>query len=215
MPRSTHLTTTGLKLGVDLHFPPTKKIVTISYSRGISCYRHISPYVPSVRRNPLYRSADPTSACFGRVLSCQPANREDAREVLQATCVKLAEGGDCDPETEFLPWAFTVARFTILSHFRDQQRERLIFDEDVMEAMAEESAEISTAFDDRREALAGCVKKLNQKQAALLHRHYTDNQSLREIAEVSGKGLSAVKMTLLRIRQRLSACIERELKTNP
>lgn len=143
------------------------------------------------------------------------ANREDAREVLQATCVKLwQKAADWDPETEFLPWAFTVARFTILSHYRDQQRERLIFDEDVMEAMAEESAEISSAFDDRREALAGCVKKLNQKQAALLHRHYTDNQSLREIAERSGRGVSAVKMTLLRIRQQLSACIERQLKSN-
>ena len=60
------------------------------------------------------------------------AHREDAREVLQATCVKLwQKAADWDPETEFLPWAFTVARFTILSHYRDQQRERLIFDEDV------------------------------------------------------------------------------------
>lgn len=143
------------------------------------------------------------------------ANREDAREVLQATCVKLwQKAADWDPETEFLPWAFTVARFTILSHYRDQKRDRLVFDEDVIEAMAEETEEAATAFDDRREALARCMTKLSQKQAALLHNHYTANQSLREIAEASGRGLSAVKMALLRIRQQLSACIERELKTN-
>ena len=38
------------------------------------------------------------------------ANREDAQEVLQATCVKLwQKSADWDPNTDFLPWAFTVA----------------------------------------------------------------------------------------------------------
>ena len=144
------------------------------------------------------------------------ANREHAREVLQATCVKLwQKAADWDPDTEFLPWAFTVARFTILSHYRDQKRELLVFDEDVIQSMADELEEAASAFDDRREALAKCVKKLNPRQAALLHNHYTFSQSLREIAEASGRNLSAVKMTLLRIRQKLSACIERELRTNP
>jgi len=143
------------------------------------------------------------------------ANREDAREVLQATCVKLwQKAADWDPETEFLPWAFTVARFTILSRYRDQKRDRLVFDEDVIQAMTDHTAKAATMFDERREALATCMKKLDQKQADLLHDHYTANQSLREIAEASGKGLSAVKMTLLRIRQQLSVCIERQMETN-
>jgi RNA polymerase sigma-70 factor (ECF subfamily) len=144
------------------------------------------------------------------------ANREDAREVLQATCVKLwQKAADWNPDTEFLPWAFAVARFTILSHYRDQRRDRLVFDEDVIQAMADKIEEAATAFDHRREALAGCMKKLDQRQRALLHDHYTASQSLREIAEASGRNLSAVKMTLLRIRQQLSACIEREIGTNP
>lgn len=144
------------------------------------------------------------------------ANREDAREVLQSTCVKLwQKAADWDPETEFLPWAFAVARFTILSHYRDQKRDRLVFDEDVIEAMADDIEEAAIAFDNRREALAKCMKKLHQRQRALLHDHYTVSQSLREIAEASGRSLSAVKMTLLRIRQQLSACIDREMRTNP
>jgi RNA polymerase sigma-70 factor (ECF subfamily) len=142
------------------------------------------------------------------------ANREDAREVLQATCVKLwQKAADWDPETTFLPWAFTVARFTILSHYRDQKRDRLIFDQDVVEAMADETEVAVSRFDDRREALASCMKKLNQKQTALLHNHYTANQPLREIAEASGRNLSAVKMNLLRLRQQLGACIERQIET--
>lgn len=143
------------------------------------------------------------------------ADREDAREVMQATCVKLwQKAADWNPDTEFLPWAFTVARFTILSHYRDRKRDRLIFDEDVILAMADEIEEAATAFDDRREALAKCMRKLDQKQRALLHDHYTVSQSLWEIAEASGRSLSAVKMTLLRIRQQLSACIELKMRTN-
>jgi RNA polymerase sigma-70 factor, ECF subfamily len=144
------------------------------------------------------------------------ANREDAREVLQATCVKLwQKAADWDADTEFLPWAFTVARFTILSHYRDQKRDRLVFDEDVTRAMADEIEEAATAFDNRREALAKCMKKLDQRSWTLLHDHYTVSQSLRKIAETSGRSLSAIKMTLLRIRQQLSACIEREMRTDP
>ncbi len=142
-------------------------------------------------------------------------NREDAREMLQATCVKLwQKAADWDPDTEFLPWAFTVARFTILSHYRDQKRDRLIFDEDVIQAMAEDTEEAATAYDVRREALSKCLKKLNPKQRVLLHDHYAVSQSLREIAETSDRSLSAVKMTLLRIRQQLSVCIERQIRTN-
>lgn len=144
------------------------------------------------------------------------ANREDAREVLQATCVKLwQKAADWDPDTEFLPWAFTVARFTILSHYRDQKRDRLVFDEDVIQMMADDIEKAAITYDHRREALAKCVKKLDQRQKALLHNHYSVSQSLREIAEASGRSLSAVKMTLLRIRQQLSSCIEREMRINP
>jgi RNA polymerase sigma-70 factor (ECF subfamily) len=144
------------------------------------------------------------------------ANREDAREVLQATCVKLwQKSADWDPDSEFLPWAFTVARFTVLSHYRDQKRDRLVFDEDVIQAMAGDTEQAASAFDERREALAKCLGKLDQWPRSLLHDYYTVSQSLREIAKASGRSLSAVKMTLLRIRQQLSACIEREMRANP
>ena len=66
----------------------------------------------------------------------QLANRQDAQEALQTTCVKLWDKApEWNPETEFLPWAFAVARFTILSHIRDRMRDRLVFDVDVLEAM--------------------------------------------------------------------------------
>jgi RNA polymerase sigma-70 factor (ECF subfamily) len=82
--------------------------------------------------------------------------REELPEVLQAVMLRLWEkSADWDPNSHFLPWAFAVARFTLLSHFRDKARDRLVFDEDVVLAMAEETEEAAGQFEVRREALGG------------------------------------------------------------
>jgi RNA polymerase sigma-70 factor, ECF subfamily len=144
----------------------------------------------------------------------QVARREDAREVLQATCVKLwQKAADWNPDTKFLPWAFTVARFVALSHIRDRMRDRLVLDEDLVLAMAEETEAISETFEDRREALEHCVKRVKPDQRKMLHAHYLEGRTVRDIAHSEGRGESAIKMTLLRLRQLLSQCIEQQLRT--
>lgn len=140
------------------------------------------------------------------------ARREDAWEVLQETNLKLwKKSADWNPETEFLPWAFAVARFTILSHFRDQSRDRLVFDSDVMEAMATEAETVANELPERRQALGKCLQKLSQDQQTLLQQHYVEGVTLRDIAAATRRGESALKMIMLRIRRALSDCIQHEL----
>ena len=141
------------------------------------------------------------------------AIRQDGQEVYQAACVKLwQKASDWDPETNFLPWAFTVARFTILSHYRDKKRDRLVFDEDVLEAMATDTERAASAYEDRKEALADCMKKISEKQLRLLNGHYVKSRTLREIAASDERSLSAVKMNLTRLRQSLRSCINQNLQ---
>jgi len=142
------------------------------------------------------------------------ARHEDAREVLQATCVKLwQKASEWDPDTAFLPWAFAVARFVALSHARDKMRDRLVFDEDVMVAMADETEAAASSFAERREALAACLQKLKPEQRGLLHAHYIAGHGVREIAQSTSRSESAIKMTLLRLRQQLHQCVEQQLRT--
>jgi len=144
------------------------------------------------------------------------ASRHDAREVLQATCVKLWEkAAEWNPETEFLPWAFTVARFTVLAHIRDKMRDRLVFDEDVVLALAHETESAAAQFSARREALGLCMQKMKPEQREVLHEHYIVGRSLREISETTRRSEGALKMTLLRLRQQLGHCIERQLRLSP
>jgi RNA polymerase sigma-70 factor, ECF subfamily len=148
--------------------------------------------------------------CFAQL-----GNRQDAQEVLQVTCVKLWEkSSDWNPETEFLPWAFAVARFTVLSHIRDRMRDRLVFDEDVVMAMAEPTQELATQFEDRREALGTCLRKLKAEQRDLLQEHYIAGRSIRELSAATERSESAVKMILLRLREQLSHCINLQLDTS-
>jgi RNA polymerase sigma-70 factor (ECF subfamily) len=141
------------------------------------------------------------------------ARREDALEVLQATSIKLwQKAKEWDVRTAFLPWAFSVARFVALSHLRDRMRDRLVLDEDVVLAMADHTEAAAAAFSARRAALELCLGRVNAEQRALLRAHYASGHSLREIARSTGRGESALKMSLLRLRQLLKQCIEQQLK---
>jgi len=143
------------------------------------------------------------------------ARREDAWEVLQQANIKLWEkSASWNPETEFLPWAFAVTRFTMLSFFRDKMRSRLIFDADVVESIAADTEAAASELPERQEALAHCLKKLTSEQRGLLHAHYTEGRQLREIAEAVRRSESAVKMTLLRLRHALGNCIQLQLRNS-
>jgi RNA polymerase sigma-70 factor (ECF subfamily) len=142
----------------------------------------------------------------------QLANPQDAQEALQTTCVKLWDkAAEWDPRTEFLPWAFAVARFTILSHIRDRMRDRLIFDEDVVAAMAEDTEKVAAELEERRQALGNCMQMLKAEQRDILQAHYLTGRTVREIAEATQRSESGIKMILLRLREQLSDCIQRQL----
>jgi RNA polymerase sigma-70 factor (ECF subfamily) len=132
------------------------------------------------------------------------ADRNAAAEVLQETNLKLwKKSADWNPATEFLPWAFAVARFTILSHFRDKSRDRLVFDPDVVELLADDAESAACELPERREALGRCLEKIRRDQRVLLHAHYVEGRPLREIAKATRRSDSAVKMNMLRLRQSL------------
>jgi len=133
-------------------------------------------------------------------------SRQDAQEVLQSICVKL---------WEFLPWAFAVARFMVLAHVRDKVRDRLVFDEDVVLAMAEETEVVATGFEDRRQALTACHGKVKPELRELLQEYYLAGRTVRELSAATGRGESAAKMSLLRLREQLGVCIQRQLRLAP
>lgn len=149
---------------------------------------------------------------IGSFCHAQLGNRQEAQEVLQTTCVTLwQKASEWDSSRLFLPWAFGIARFTVMAHLRDRGRERLIFDEDVVRSMADESETYAARHEDRREALRECFERLDEENRELLRLHYVAGHSIKELSRHFERGESALKMNLLRLREQLSHCVTRRL----
>ena len=149
---------------------------------------------------------------YGFILTLLP-NRDAARDVLQETNLVIWRKADeFAPGSGFWAWATQIARYQVLSHFRDSGRDRLVFDEAVIENLAT-AAEQHSADPDRVRVLVACVKKLPPAQAEAVALRYRGESSIDEIARERGQTVAAVKMLLLRARRALLKCMELAFKS--
>lgn len=147
---------------------------------------------------------------------CQASlgNADEAKEALQRTSIVLwRKCGDWNQDTDFLPWAITVAKFEVLGVVRDRNRlqARFVFDPDVVDLMTDEASHSASSASPRAEALERCLGKLSDSNRESLAAYYVHGRSILEIANSSGKGPGAVKVMLLRLRGKLRECIEQRL----
>ena len=66
-------------------------------------------------------------------------------------------------------------------------------------------------MDKMRKALNECLKKISKKNHELLQSRYENNFPLKVMAEKTGRSEGALKMSLVRIRQKLSHCIKSQM----
>jgi RNA polymerase sigma-70 factor (ECF subfamily) len=140
-------------------------------------------------------------------------NVHDASNVLQETNVALwAKAGDFKPGSNFLAWSREVAYYKALSYVRDQKRDRLIVNHDLVEEIF--ARHESRDEDERRIALRHCLAQLDSRQRDLLRRRYTDGDSMDQLARRQNRSVAAVKMALKRVRGFLLGCINRRVATS-
>ena len=112
--------------------------------------------------------------------------------------------------TNFKAWAFSVARFEVLNYRKEQARDaRLTFSEDLEATFASELASRQDNLQSRHEALQLCLTKLKSADRDLILHRYRDRATLAEYAQRVGRSLGGLKVTLHRLRNRLSDCIHR------
>ena len=141
-------------------------------------------------------------------------NPVEADDVLQETNLVLWEkAAEFDESRPFLPWAMRFAQWQARAWLqrRARQRQRLIFDDDLVKLLADEAAAEVRAFDARQHALASCLQQLRPEQRELIARRYEPEASVNAMAESAGVTPKAVSDRLRRIRHALMECIERTL----
>lgn len=158
----------------------------------------------------VYQLTDSQKRLFGYLITLL-GSLEDARDVLQETNLVIwRKMEEFEPGSNFGAWASRIAYFQALAFLRDKKRDRHLFDEELLERFAEE--EETSPNREKELALRDCLASLSDQQRSLISSRYRDEKSVKQLAAESHKKESAMKMTLMRIRQGLLTCIETKLK---
>jgi RNA polymerase sigma-70 factor (ECF subfamily) len=135
--------------------------------------------------------------------------RQMASEVMQDVILVLWE--KFDAAADFQGWAFGVAKNVALRHLRRQSRDRHVFDDELVNQLADDAVALAQVHDGHREALEHCLDKLPTAQRELVLTAYTKGTRMDELATRRGQTPMALYKLLHRIRQALLECVERTL----
>lgn len=147
------------------------------------------------------------------VYSLMPGDAAAQDVVQQANTTIWRKRDEFVPGTNFKAWTFSVARYEVLNHRKQQARDsRILFGEELEQILAEDLVEHSDGTQRRHEALQWCLKKLRQQDRELLmHRYSATAGTLDDFAQRMGRSVGGLKVTLHRLRNALLGCIENRL----
>ena len=148
----------------------------------------------------------------GLIFSLVPRGA-DADDVMQETCaVMWRKFNEFEPGTDFGAWALRIARFQVMSHYRQRRRAQARLSDETVEALADTFAHLHWESSDRVEALRTCVGQLKEREFDLVQRRYNGEEGVEEIASHVGSTVHAVYKALARLHVRLLACVNSKLR---
>lgn len=140
---------------------------------------------------------------------------DEADDLLQQVSMTLWQRwDDFDPDqAQFIQWALGVARNHVRNYIRTRVRKKkhVVFDEALVEELADVRIEEEQHFEEQREALNVCLKRLSAPNRALVENFYNRTASVGEIARSYGISGRSLNRYVSRIRQTLLDCILRSL----
>ena len=139
-------------------------------------------------------------------------DRHDAEDLLQETSVVICEKFDEFREgTDFVAWACQIAYWRVRYARQKFARSKVIFQQELVDALAQTAATMREELDERHEALALCLQKLPSRDRELVLTRYEPGSGVPEAARRSGRSLEAAYKALARIRKLLFDCVTHQL----
>lgn len=137
------------------------------------------------------------------------ADPGDTQEVFQETSVTLWQKfDDYQPDSNFFAWACRVAYFEVLKFRQTHRRDRLRFNDDLLDTLAEERSAGEGLLYTRQAVLPDCMKKLPPMDRELIDVRYAGEETVQQIAQRTGRQPNTLYKALERIRRTLMKCIE-------
>jgi len=136
-----------------------------------------------------------------------------ADDIAQETRVRLWEQfAEYDPERDFGAWARTIAYYQVLTWRRKQQGASLLFNEQLLESIAERANKQTVTTEARAKALRDCLKKLRAPNRQLIQAYYAGSETMKSLAERLGYTFDSFRNRIQRTRLALADCVRNRLR---
>jgi len=140
--------------------------------------------------------------------------RHDAEDLLQETNLIICEKFDSfEPGTDFVAWACQIAYWRIRYARQKFARSKVVFHQELVDALAQTAATMQEEIDERHIALGHCLEKLPARDRELVLTRYEPGSGVPEAARRSGRSLEAAYKALARIRKLLLDCVSHQVAT--
>ncbi|MBX2828020.1 MAG: RNA polymerase sigma factor [Flavobacteriaceae bacterium] len=138
--------------------------------------------------------------------------REEAEEVAQDTFIKAYESLESfRGESKFSSWLYSIAYRKALDRVRKNKRQQTT---DLLEEITEgDAGNIDNALQlmesqERKEKIRQSIMQLPEIDATLITLYYFEDQSVKEIAQVTGLSEDNIKIKLYRSRKKLFTLLQ-------
>jgi len=136
----------------------------------------------------------------------------DADDIMQETGLTLWQKfEEFDPQRDFFRWACGIAFVAVLRYRRRTAKDKLWFNEEILQLISSDLLESDDARDLRRQALRECMKKLDSRERHCIDARYAAGSSVEAVARDLGRPANAVYRMLSRVRDKLFDCINRSI----
>ena len=130
------------------------------------------------------------------------ANVEDADDITQETFIRAYQYlWRYDPRKKYFTWLYTIAFNLIKNHIRKNKKEILSDELNASSLTANNPSPEEKLIEDQE--ISSYLLLLEDESQALLIMKYQEELSFDEIAGITGKSLSAVKMRIYRSLEKL------------
>jgi len=148
---------------------------------------------------------------FGYIYTLVP-NRYDAEDLLQETSLVICEKFDeFEDGTDFVAWACQIAYWRIRYSRQKFARSKVVFNQEILDAVAQTASTMTSELDSRHEALGNCLQKLHPRDRDLVLTRYEPGSGVEEAARRSGRTLQTAYKALARLRKLLLDCVSNQL----
>jgi RNA polymerase sigma-70 factor (ECF subfamily) len=139
-------------------------------------------------------------------------NRTDAEDLLQETSLLICEKfHEFREGTDFVAWACQIAYWRIRYSRQKFARSKVVFDQEIVDVVAQTAGAMAEELDDRHEALGRCLEKLPSRDRDLLLARYEPGGGVEEAARRSGRTITTAYKALARLRKLLLDCVSTRL----